>query len=650
MPSAALTTAEDKNKVRRALPTAKIYAATVARLYVAYPNPSKWAYSNIWGAVTFLKDKKKHSLYIRIVDLIHHKGVIWEQELYDGFQLNKQTPFFFTFAADEYMAGLSFSNEDDASVFLNKVTTREKEAPSKKKKTKETSGKKPTRGKLNKAQIGLPSEFRHLGHIGYTPEKGFSVQNNDSEWNGLFDQLQSLGISPQEITENQDFIKDFVNQRGGPPAPPLRPSAKKSRAPPPPPPVRRTAPPPPPPPVGGRRPPPPPPPPSSTRRNPPPPPPTRPTTQHHVSSARAIPPPPPPVVSTPATHPTYSISPVIPSPTLSDERPIQSYHQTPTEPVHEEQHDMYQPQKSNNPYRLSTISVVPPPPPPPPPPSVSAVTVQSTPTYSQSTGGFDDTYNQDYDDNTRASSPEFFDAAEAPEAPMPPPLPGRNNRGPPPPPPLPGRNNRGPPPPTPSGPRPSQPKRPAMAPPTNGSAPPPPPPPPPATTSVDAPSAPPPPPPPPPPGTANGLPPPPPPPPPATTSAIGPPPPPPPPPPSAPTTSSLPPSSNNGTSNSPESGRGALLDSIRNAGGIGSLKKTPKELQRDRSGVSSNSSMASTGMGTAAGAAAGGIGSPMGGDDLTSSLFNALQNRKKSVLADDDDEDEDEESDGSEWE
>ncbi|CAO3619430.1 unnamed protein product [Cunninghamella echinulata] len=87
MPS-ALTTAEDKNKVRRALPTAKIYAATVARLYVAYPNPNKWAYSNLWGAITFLKDKKTHSLYIRIVDLINHKGVIWEQELYDGFQLN----------------------------------------------------------------------------------------------------------------------------------------------------------------------------------------------------------------------------------------------------------------------------------------------------------------------------------------------------------------------------------------------------------------------------------------------------------------------------------------------------------------------------------------------------------------------------------
>lgn len=63
-----------------------------------------------------------------------------------------------------------------------------------------------------------------MGHIGYTPDKGFSVQNTGPEWNGLFDQLKDLGISPQEIHENEDFIKEFVKERGGPPAPPPRPS------------------------------------------------------------------------------------------------------------------------------------------------------------------------------------------------------------------------------------------------------------------------------------------------------------------------------------------------------------------------------------------------------------------------------------------
>lgn len=98
--------------------------------------------------------------------------------------------------------------------------------------------------------------FRHLGHIGYTPDKGFSVQNNGPEWNGIFDKLKDLGISPEEIHENEDFIKEFVNERGGPPPPPPRPtrsvgtSSPRVRAPPPPP-SRRNAPPPPPP-VGGK--------------------------------------------------------------------------------------------------------------------------------------------------------------------------------------------------------------------------------------------------------------------------------------------------------------------------------------------------------------------------------------------------------------
>ncbi|KAG2207154.1 hypothetical protein INT47_012207, partial [Mucor saturninus] len=290
MPSRALSSAEDKNKVRRALPTAKIYAATVARLYVAYPNPNKWAYSNIWGAVTFLKDKKTHSYYIKIVDLTQHRGIIWEQELYDGFEFKKHTPFFCTFATDEYMAGLSFADQEDAEVFYTKVTTREistKKTSSKKKK-ETSSGKKP-KGKLDKSQIGLPSEFRHLGHIGYTPDKGFSVQNTGPEWNGLFDQLKDLGISPEELQDNEDFIKEFVNERGGPPAPPPRPvvGSPKVRAPPPPP-SRRHA--PPPPPVGGRRPPPPPPP--SRRAAPPPPPPVR----------SAVPAPPPPPVRQPTEY------------------------------------------------------------------------------------------------------------------------------------------------------------------------------------------------------------------------------------------------------------------------------------------------------------------------------------------------------------
>ncbi|KAI8067939.1 hypothetical protein BC940DRAFT_367252 [Gongronella butleri] len=608
MPSAALVTAEDKNKVRRTLPNTKIYAATVARLYVAYPNPHKWAYANIWGAIAFLKDKKTHSLYFRIIDLINHRGVVWEQELYDGFQLDKQTPFFFTFASDEYMAGLSFCDEQDASVFYDKVKTRETNVPAKKKKKKkETSGKKPNRGKLDKSQIGLPSEFRHVGHIGYTPGKGFSVEKTDSEWNAIFDQLQSLGISAEEINENQDFIKDFVQQRGGPAAagPPMMPKRPASRvAPPPPPPTRRGH---APKPVGGRRPPPPPPP---SRRTAPPPPPARspavPATPARPTMSPPAPPAPPMPQVAPQRHvpPPPAMAPPAPPPApaaLHRDASQDEFYDAYDEPQHDESPVASPPAKSNNPYRAGAPSV---PIPPPPPPAQQ-----------NHYDAYDDAYpddeieeENDYTAHAPVQPPPPVppmppQQPQRPTPPAPPPLPGRRPtaRGPaPPPPPMPRRDNAPPPPPLPptrraGAPPPPPPPQPAAA----GGAPPPPPPPPP----VGGPGVPPPPPP---PAPMGGAPPP----PPAPAPAAG-----------------------GGES------RGALLDSIRQAGGVHSLKKVNRNEVHDRSAAQPGGTSGSGGASP----------SPApGGDDLTSSLFAALQNRKKSVLTNDDD-DEDE-SDGSEWE
>lgn len=70
------------------------------------------------------------------------------------------------------------------------------------------------RSKIDKNHIGMPADFRHVGHIGYTAGKGFSIQNNDPEWDGLFDQLKSLGISADEINDNQEFIQEFLQQNG----------------------------------------------------------------------------------------------------------------------------------------------------------------------------------------------------------------------------------------------------------------------------------------------------------------------------------------------------------------------------------------------------------------------------------------------------
>ncbi|KAI8143992.1 hypothetical protein BJV82DRAFT_610154 [Fennellomyces sp. T-0311] len=298
MPSVTLPSAQDKNLVRKALPTSKILTAAVARLFVASPDPSRWSYANVWGAATFCKDKSKNgSFFIRLVDIENQAGVLWEQELYEGFDYIKEKPFFHTFETDDCLAGLMFVDEGEAETFYKKLSNRDSikldDGSGKGGFLKKTNGRK--KG-IDKNQIGVPSEFRHVGHIGYTPEKGFSIENNDPEWSGVFEQLKALGITPEEINENQDFIHEFLQQHG---APANRPTSGNPPPPPPPPgrgarpgSVKKTPPPPPPPPASRRAPPPPPPPRKSANgRGPPPPPPSR-------SAA-----PPPPPVAPPAAPP-----------------------------------------------------------------------------------------------------------------------------------------------------------------------------------------------------------------------------------------------------------------------------------------------------------------------------------------------------------
>ncbi|KAI8341871.1 hypothetical protein BC941DRAFT_414710 [Chlamydoabsidia padenii] len=364
MPSVTLPTTEDKNIVRKALPTSKILTSAVARLYVNVPHTSTWTYSERWGAATFCKDKKKHNaFFIRIVDIVNHTGILWEQELYDGFEYNKDKDFFHTFGTDDYLAGLEFVDEGEADIFYKKVANRESI------RLKDDTAKSATNGAhwkisrkstIDKNHIGKPSDFRHLGHIGYTTDKGFTIENNDPEKNAIVDQLKALGITPEEINQNQDFIHQFLNQHtntshenGGPPRsvpsspvpnlPPM-PSSKTGRRPPPPPPPPRKktipsspappAPPPPPPPSRSPRPPP-------SRLTPAMPP--IPQRGARQSPAGGIPPPPPPMTN------TGGIPPPPPPPPLPP-----TMNQTPPPPP--------PPMPPTN---------CPPPPPPPGPPPVS---------------------------------------------------------------------------------------------------------------------------------------------------------------------------------------------------------------------------------------------------------------------------------------
>jgi len=352
-------------------------ATTIVQLYMALPSSrDRWTKQHV-GVASLTKDNGKRSYFLRVVDLMH-KEVVWEQELYTNFTYNAVQPYFHVFESDTCNAAFNFANQNEAEKFKWKVDEKLKareqrridrknqqtkklpsppvpaaapesnvlrpinenvneiarspspsqniSGPPNKKKGKVDKKKK---GKLSKADIGLPSDFRHVGHVGWDPNGGFDVDNIDPKWKKLFD---SAGITEKELEdeETSQFIYDFVEKHGGIDKAAAEmenlnrlPPSDGSSAPPPPPPSRgaprppqgRVSAPPPPPPSRGGPPPPPPsrnasgaPPPPPARGGPPPPPPGRnvpppPRAPGTGGPAPPPPPPPPPPQAPPAPGP-----------------------------------------------------------------------------------------------------------------------------------------------------------------------------------------------------------------------------------------------------------------------------------------------------------------------------------------------------------
>ena len=61
----------DKETVKRTVPKPanKIHAVAVARLYVAYPDPQKWTYTGLQGAVVLANDLVGRTFWLKLVDV-----------------------------------------------------------------------------------------------------------------------------------------------------------------------------------------------------------------------------------------------------------------------------------------------------------------------------------------------------------------------------------------------------------------------------------------------------------------------------------------------------------------------------------------------------------------------------------------------------
>jgi hypothetical protein len=62
---------DDKNTVKRFVPkqSNKIQAVAVARLYVAYPDPTKWTYTGLQGAIILCNDLVGNTYWLKMVDI-----------------------------------------------------------------------------------------------------------------------------------------------------------------------------------------------------------------------------------------------------------------------------------------------------------------------------------------------------------------------------------------------------------------------------------------------------------------------------------------------------------------------------------------------------------------------------------------------------
>ncbi|KAH7061739.1 hypothetical protein BKA62DRAFT_596751, partial [Auriculariales sp. MPI-PUGE-AT-0066] len=226
MPARTTLTSDEKSKVKATLTnngTAKIATAASVRIYYAYPSPATWSYTGLEGALALVRDTIKGGHWFRLVDLLGTRGVLWEHELYEGFEFNKDAPFLYSFDGDRCMIGFVFADSGEASTMRKKVEGRGKsDAPKASSSSTGTTKKKSksgkTGGKIDKSMISGPvaNTFEHRAHMGIDIDgtgsdgSGFVSRGVDPSWVAIIGQLQDLGINPSVLKKEEAFIQDFL--------------------------------------------------------------------------------------------------------------------------------------------------------------------------------------------------------------------------------------------------------------------------------------------------------------------------------------------------------------------------------------------------------------------------------------------------------
>lgn len=251
-------TAEENETVVSACRDRKwqVIAMGIAEIYQSGPPPrhDRWQRC-CCGVVCFIKDNIARAFYIRLFDF-DRRDFVWEQELFVEFTYKTRLPYFHTFEADDCQAGVNFAFEDEAANFGNAIEEKlrsrrqkreernrlqmaakndqsfpvhDRQIPTcpstngvlsqhnkKSSKSSNKKGKKQKERKYTKADISNPTDFKHIQHVGWDPDKGFDLENyvDSKELNTLFEMAM---VTEKDLKEpgTRQFIYDFIAKNGG---------------------------------------------------------------------------------------------------------------------------------------------------------------------------------------------------------------------------------------------------------------------------------------------------------------------------------------------------------------------------------------------------------------------------------------------------
>ena len=257
---------EDRLVIKRVLGRElKPFAAAAAKLYRWQGR--RWEVFGSPGALVLYHTATDRRIFrLSLVDLDGMR-VVWEYELYNGMQIVRPLPHFLTFEGDEgCWVGILFVHEGEAAGFELELIEKTdglvtsqfwpREPQPKAKGFFNSffgSARKTTEKTLRPEDIGDPTDFQHLAHIGFDPMTGaFDLKNIPPEWQQMF---HKAGVTEEQLKDREtaNFIVSFVQEqqqssalvnnkpdhpKSSPRGPPPPPPAKTIRGPPPPPPSR----------------------------------------------------------------------------------------------------------------------------------------------------------------------------------------------------------------------------------------------------------------------------------------------------------------------------------------------------------------------------------------------------------------------------